>query len=959
MQGQEAKSNPLWIVGIGASAGGLSAISTFFASLPRQVNAAFVVVQHLSPDFRSVMPDLVRQQTQLSVCEISDGMVVSANTVYVLPPAHVLTLEGDRLRLEPQTDPIRSYPIDHFFHSLAAVAKDRAIGILLSGTGHDGTDGLQAISRAGGIALVQSSETAQFTSMVTSALPSGLVDEILSPQELADAVCGLIQFAADYTVPVAEDQSAIDPDQLQQILAILLEHEQIDFSHYKAGTLSRRILHRVTLTRCASLAEYTHLLEGSNEEQGALRQDLLIGATRFFRDPAAWDIIATEVLPQLIERLQPQQPLRIWIPACATGEEAYTMAILADEAIALSGRAIPVKIFATDLDTHALRAASKGVYPETMTHHISPERLERYFHRQGEQFQVKRSLREMLIFAPHDLARNAGFSGMHLVSCRNVLIYMQPELQLQVLRLLHFALVPQGILFLGSSETLGDMASEFLALEQHWKIYRKRRDVVLLSNALTREPFTPIFPQTNPLKVGQRQLDRWVNGAFQFCFANRRMTCLLVNRDNQLLHIFYNAADLLTFPVGEARLEVTEVVLPALRLPLSTGLHRAKREQQTVLYTGIKLERDDLQETATLQVGFGSPPPNDADFLIVQIEIEAAPPSTTESQAFELDTATVQQISELEYELQQTRENLQVTIEELETNNEEQQATNEELLAANEELQSTNEELQSVNEELYTVNSEYQTKIHDLTQLTNDIDNLLRSTEIGVVFLDAQLTIRKFTPAATQAINLRPSDEGRPLGHFTHNLDCPDFIDLLQQTISGQQVLQREVTVVATGDYLLMRMHPYLREDGTQDGGVLTFVNINELKQAQAELRTANLILESLFTTSPVGLSLLDRDWRVLRVNQAQAEMNGDSIEAQIGKTLPELLPDLAEQILPTLHEVIETGRSICNLAIQGRTPASADADRHWIASFFPVELSDGQSGLWSVVTDITELKRA
>jgi two-component system, chemotaxis family, CheB/CheR fusion protein len=959
MQDQGAEVNPLWIVGIGASAGGLPAISAFFDSLPNPVNAAFVVVQHLSPDFPSALVNLLQQHTQMKVCEITDGMVITANTVYVVSPNHILTLEGDRLRVESHTRPIDRDPIDHFFQSLAVTGKDRGIGILFSGTGHDGTKGLQAISRSGGIALVQSAETAQFTSMVTSALPSGLVDEILSPQELADAVCGLIEFAADYTIPVSEDQGLIDPDRLQQILAILLEHEQVDFSQYKPGTLSRHILHRSALTRCASLADYTHLLEGSVEEQGALRQDLLIGVTRFFRDPSAWEIIATEVLPQMIDRLKPEQPLRIWIPACATGEEAYTMAMLVDEAIARTGRTISVKIFATDLDAYALRAASKGIYAASIANQISPERLEHYFDPQGEQFHVKRSLREMLVFAPHDLARNAGFSGMHLVSCRNVLIYMQPELQLQVLRLLHFALMPQGILFLGSSETLGEMASEFLTLDQICKIYRKRRDAVLLSGAMPRMPIVPTFPQTSQRKGRQRQLDRWVNGAFQFCFAHRKMTCLLVNRDNQLLHVFYNSAELLTFPVGEAHLEVTEVVMPALRLPLSTALHRAKREQQTVLYTGIKLDREDRQETITLHVGFSSPPPNDTDFLIVQMEIEKVPLLATKTQDFEMDAATGQYISELEYELQQTRENLQVTIEELETTNEEQQASNEELLAANEELESTNEELQSVNEELYTVNAEYQTKIHALTRLTNDIDNLLRSTEIGVVFLDSQLTLRKFTPAATQIINILPSDEGRPLKHFTNNLDCPDFIDLLQNVISGQHFLEREVTLATTDEHLLMRVNPYLDEDSNQDGIVITFVNIDKLKQAQTELYNANAMMESLFTTSPVGLSLFDRDWRLLRINQAQADMNGYSVEAHIGKTLSELLPGLAKQILPTLRKVIKTGKSIRSLEINGRTPASPDADRHWIASYFPVELPDGGAGLWSVVTDITELKRA
>ncbi|HIK13076.1 MAG TPA: PAS domain S-box protein [Oscillatoriaceae cyanobacterium M33_DOE_052] len=533
---------------------------------------------------------------------------------------------------------------------------------------------------------------------------------------------------------------------------------------------------------------------------------------------------------------------------------------------------------------------------------------------------------------------------------------MQPQLQQQVLRLLHFSLAPQGILFLGNSETLGDLSAEFARLDNNAKIFQKVREIQLPPAPVSHPSIITPWPSIGQLK-SRRSFEPFLEDVFKFCSGEKQITCLLVNQDNQLIYVFCNTAQLLDLPVGEARLDVTDVIHPNLSLPLSTALHRARRDRQTVLYGEIKLRRGEIDFSVTLRVGLYSSQVID-DWAIVLCELETEPTFAPAVSRLDMTVEASRQIAELEYALQQTRQNLQVTIEELEVANEEQQATNEELLASNEELQSTNEELQSVNEELYTVNTEYQSKIQQLTQLTNDMDNLLGSTDIGVVFLDRKLCIRKLTPAATRAINIRASDVNRPLAHFTHNLNLPDLIEILKQAVESEQPAEREVTLTATGETLLMRVNPYLREDGTSDGVVLTFVNIQELKQTQNQLQATNALLENLFAASPVGLSLTDSNFQYVKINQAHALMTGFSIEEHLGKTLEELIPTMGENIAPILNQVMVTGVPILNMEIQGQTPAHPGENRSWLTSYFPVNLVDGSRGIGGVITEITEQKR-
>ena len=949
-----------FIVGIGASAGGVQALEEFFSHVRDHPNAAFVVLQHLSPDFRSMMSEILQRKTRMQVRQVVEKMTIEPGMVYVMPPGKNLIFQNKRFCLVDRSRHL-NYPINLFFESMAKEFAERSIGVVMTGGGSDGTEGLMAISRAGGVALAQTPDSAPFESMPASAIASGIVDKILEPHELARAVYDIVRFSAEQTTDAEDGDSLVGKDQLQNIVTLLDAQEEIDFSEYKTNTLRRRIQHRCALNQCDSVTTYIERLKDSEEERTLLRQSLLIGTTRFFRDGTPWPYLKEKVLPELIALLDPGDHLRLWVSACSTGEEAYTMAMIVDEAIRASDQDIKAKIFATDIDTQALAFAGKGRYPANIANHVSAERLNHYFIDNDGQYQVKRFLREMLIVAPHDLTKNAGFSQMHVVSCRNVLIYMQPHLQQRVLRLLHFTLAKQGVLFLGSSETLGEYAEDFEVLQAKDKIYRKKKNArKLLPSSGVRPSVAADFSANRQLKKRRMRDEKAIKDAFKYAFGDRQVTCLLVNRENKLTRIFHNSAELLELSVGEVQMDVVEMVPQGLKLPLETALHRARREKNAVSYTGVTLRKGDEVHRVDLQIGFEANPAQTDDHLVAIIEIIGATSPEIDQATYEVSVDAAEQISALEYELAQTKENLQVTIEELETINEEQQATNEELLASNEELQSTNEELQSVNEELYTVNAEYQRKINELVQLNEDVNNLLRSTNIGVVFLDLSLDIRKFTPAAASVINLRPGDVNRPISDFTSLLTNVDLRSLAADVLRSGDQIEREVHNSQTGEALLLRAYPYIREDGDLNGVVLTFVEVTDLKRVQFELQTTNTILETVYATSPVGFALQDEDLRFVRVNKTLAEINNWPVEDHIGRLITEIIPSEVGKQADAIHRrVLETGQPNLHCEFEGTLPTKPGEYRYWNANYFPVELPDGRRWVASVVTEMTSLKKA
>ena len=949
-----------FIVGIGASAGGIQALEEFFSNISDHPNAAFVVVQHLSPDFRSMMSEILQRKTVMQVRQIEEEMPVQAGTVYVMPPGKNILLRDRHFALVDRAAHL-NYPINLFFESMAQNFAERAIGVVLTGGGSDGSEGLQQISRSGGVVLAQTPESAQFSSMPTNAIASGIIDKILSPAELAKAVYDIVRFTYDQA-PTEDSgetraEAFISPAALEEIIGILADQSDIDFSDYKTNTLRRRTYHRCALNHCRNIVKYIEILSNSEEERKLLRQSLLIGATRFFRDGAPWIQLEKKILPTLIEEIEEDKPLRIWTSACSTGEEAYSVAMTVIDTLEALGEQRKVKIFATDIDSQALAFAAKGTYPLTIASEISPDRLERYFDKVDSTYKVKRFLREMLIFAPHDLTKNAGFSKMHLVSCRNVLIYMKPELQQQVLRLLHFTLAPEGILFLGGSETLGEYAKDFETISAENKLYRKRKNGRRLLPSMNVQPTMATFrPQKLERQRNTRE-EQIIAGAFKYAFGDRKATCLLVDQDNHMVRIFHNSAQLLELSVGEVQMNVVDMVPKALRLPLETALHRTRREKEPVLYTGIQIPKDDTVHSVDLRIGLQSESSRDGSLLVVVLEI-VNNSSALVSPTCEISADAEEQITSLEYELRQTKENLQVTIEELETINEEQQATNEELLASNEELQSTNEEMQSVNEELYTVNAEYQRKIDELVQLNEDIDNLLRTTNVGVVFLDCNFQIRKFTPAAADVVHLRPGDINRPISDFTSRLVDTDLESLARDVIATQSLIEREVENADTHESLLLRAYPYIKADNELDGVVLTFLEVTELKRMQIELEESNALLETVYSTSPVGFALHDENIRYVKINQTLADINQLSIKDHIGKRMVEILPSaIGEEATALQQQVVETGKPVLDYQFEGTLPTEPEAYRYWLASFFPVDLRNGRRWVAAVVNEITAIK--
>ena len=918
----ERSNNDLFVVGIGASAGGLSALEQLFDRLPTESGAAFVVIQHLSPDFKSLMQELLQRHTDMKVYRVTEGMELKPNSVYLIPPGKNLILESKLLRLgerrKNENDRYElNFPIDLFFTSLAKNYQERAIGVILSGSGSDGTHGLRAINEAGGVALVQDPETAEFDGMPRSAIATGVVNQVLPPHELAQLIYKCIVSPREDLEIDSHENSLITSYNLQQVAELLRETENIDFSHYKTSTVSRRIHRRRLINNLEDISTYIKLLRDSEAERRILCSDLLINVTHFFRDTAAWDNLENNILPVLIERATTDEELRFWVAGCSTGEEAYSLAILLHEAMEDLNKPQRVKVFATDIDRTALEKASAGIYPQSIVNHISPERLQKYFTPKDDCFQVTRKLREILIFSPQDLTRDAGFTRMHLISCRNVLIYMQSDLQQQVLRNLHFSLLTKGVLFLGEAESTGIYASEFKTLDKKWKIYQKRRDVKLIFPAGSKlSRISPnLYYHPTKTKVSSAHTKSIHEYSFRRLFNESNSVILLVSPDQRLLHVYGDASKLFKPPQGEIITDATKMVVLPLQLPLSTALHRAKKERKSVIYSEIKIEpAGDPPFIVSLKVIPPEKYEESGDFYLVQIDQQKVAPSLQNIPTHELEVQTEaqQRITELEHELQYTRENLQALIEELETTNEEQQASNEELTASNEELQSTNEELHSVNEELHTVNIEYQSKILELTQLNNDIDNLLKSTEIGVIFLDSELKIRKFTPAATAAVSLRHTDVERPLQELTLKIECPELLTLLKEVQSSQQPIELEVKQQENNSYLLMRVHPYHDENYQSQEIVLSFVKIDEIKAVQlrlentlSELKNKETEINNFFDLSLELMCVGSADGYFRRINP--------SFERILGYTQEELL---SQPIINFIHpdDVESTRRELQRL---------------------------------------------
>ncbi|MBA3539857.1 MAG: PAS domain S-box protein, partial [Deltaproteobacteria bacterium] len=885
------------IVGVGASAGGLESLERLFGALPADTGMAFVVVQHLSPDFKSLMDELIGRYSDMPVVVAENGTLVEPNHMYLMPSRKEMIIRERRLVLTDKDPHAFSLPIDKFFRSLAQDVGREAVGVVLSGSGSDGSRGIIDIDHADGLVLAETAASAKFDGMPLSALETGVVDHCHTPTDLARVLCGLPPLAPAGDVQVLSDDPLMD-----MAFRLLRDGFGIDFSLYKIATVARRIQRRIDILQLGDLTKDLERLQVDPQELNALYQDLLIGVTQFFRDPDAFELLLP-VIDEIVANAPADQELRVWTAACATGEEAYSIAIMFHEAIARRGRPLNLKILATDVHQISLDHAGLGVYGEAQLGNVSPERLARYFIRRSSGYQIVPDLRQLIVFARHNVTKDPPFTRMSFISCRNLLIYLQPQAQRTVLSLFHFGLVSNGVLFLGASETPGGLSDEFLAIDEHWKLFRKRRDVQLLGQVRlslqprpTRRPAialdVPRVHGPDPLMLAtyDQLLDRYMPPGF------------LLDEDRVLIDSFAGAEKFLKQRARRPSPNILDLVDDDLRSILSGAIARTLKERAPVAYSGVKFATADGELHCTLNAEPLLHPRTGARHVLVTFREGKEGPRDSSTTPIPMGEAAQDRLDTLELELAQSRETLQATIEELETSNEEMQATNEELVASNEELQSTNEELHSVNEELYTVNAEYQHKIAELKELNADMQHLLEGTDVGTVFLDRELRIRRFTSRIASVFRFQEHDIGREIGDFSHNIERDQ---LMNESVAVRRtgiVVEDEVRD-RTGVPFFLRILPYRMNqraeradgeltpparngNGTIDGVVLTLTEMTALDKARSRLDQLSAIVASS-DDAIVGKSL---DGTITAWNRGAQMLYGYTAEEALGNNVSMLM---------------------------------------------------------------------
>jgi two-component system CheB/CheR fusion protein len=867
------KNLPVAVVGIGASAGGLEAIEKLFEAMPPQSGVAFVVIQHLSPDYKSIMGSLLAKHTKMHITEVRSGMRLEADHIYLNSPHKEVSLKGGKFVLEePSLARGSRLPIDHFFNSLAADQQERAIGVVLSGTGSDGTAGIRSIKCAGGMVMVQEERQAKYDSMPHAAIGTGLVDRVLPVEKMAEELAGYVRHS--YIGGSEKPAEKIETNELyQKAFRLIKSQTGHDFSGYKLNTIRRRIERRMAVHQIEELADYVRYMEENAGEVRTLFNDLLISVTSFFRDPEAWEVLQEKVLPGLLTKKPLDGTVRVWVPGCATGQEAYSMVMLLIEVKEKMRRRCVIQVFATDIDAEAIDKARAGVYPESITQDVSGARLKRFFVKEEHGFRIKKEIREMVVFAVQDVLRDAPFSKLDIVSCRNVLIYMGSALQKKVLPLFHYTLNPGGVLFLGTSETIGDSAGGFLATNAKWRIYERRPGFSRGTGYTVRSSAAPAQAgEGRPLSL------RAAGGSSEIRTLAERMIlqeyslpCVLINDKHEILYFNGDTSKYLSQPPGEPTVNILDMGKGDLRGTLNVVIHKASQTKKPVTSKEILLSRQDevsslkITVRPLLQGAKGEPL-----MMVVFKEKTRQKPDGRKVRTRGHDIQT----SVIEQELRSTKEYLQTTIEELET--------------SNEELKSTNEELQSTNEELETVNTEFQNKIEELSHVNNDLSNLVSSTGIATIFLDNDLKIKRFTPTMKELFKLIETDIGRSIGDIVHNLRHESLLTDAEEVTKTLGRIEREVEA-KDGRWFTMRMLPYRTAENAIDGVVMTFSGITAQKKAELAAMAAQSYAESIVETVRVPLVVLDGEMRIISANPAFYELCRMKADDTLGKPLYEI----------------------------------------------------------------------
>ncbi len=862
---------PTFHVGIGASAGGLEALEQFFSNMPADSGMAFIVIQHLSPDYKSMMVELLSRHTKMQVIRSEDGMQVKANRVYLIPPKQNMTIFHGKLYLTPQ-DHHRglNLPIDIFLRSLAIDQEKHAIGVILSGTGSDGTLGIRAIKEVGGMVMVQDNVSAKFDGMPKSAVATALVDYILPPDKMPEELLKYVQHPYINKRESTDDFSMLGTDVLSKILEIIRTRVGVDFTYYKPNTLIRRLERRVSINQINEIENYIVLLSESPQEVKILYKELLIGVTQFFRDSEAYDVIEKKVIPSLLEDRDKKTQIRVWDVGCSTGEEAYSLAIMFREYMDTHNADYDVKIFATDLDKDAIEHAGVGIYPESIASDVNQDRLQQYFTKTENGYQVNESIRRMVIFAPQNITKDPPFSKIDFISCRNVLIYLKSEMQKKILSMFHFAMRDDGYLFLGSSESIGDLSDVFITIDSKWKIYKYNQNAKMpVLNDFFMPQTAKAKRKTIPEPVyTKRNESNGLENIYEYLLNEFIPPSILVDEQFDVVQVFGDVNKYIHIPTGKISWNLLKLVRTELSVLLGSVLHKVKKEKKDIRYKDVNVKDKEEVYSITLSAKILEDKKEKQTYLLVTFEkSERVEVKDHSIEDFDVNTKYKERIQELERELMVREESLQTTLEEMETSNEELQATNEELIASNEELQSTNEELQSVNEELYTVNSEYHNKIEELTALNNDINNLLKNTNIGTLFLDGKLRIRKFTKGITKIINILDIDIGRPISHISFNSLYPNFYDDIEDVMNT--LVPKSIELKDNNaDWHMMRILPYRTMENAVNGIIITLVEITDLKKKEEEVKRERDLLKRILDDSPLGKIMVNKNGKVTYLNK-------------------------------------------------------------------------------------------
>ena len=821
------------IIGLGASAGGLEALQQFFDHMPNHSGLSFVVVQHLSPDYKSLMADILGKHTEMTVLQAENGMAVEADTVYLIPPKKYMTVREGKLVLYDYAPGALNHPIDVFFASLAEEKREHSIVVVLSGTGSDGTNGVKAVKEYGGLVIAQDPESAKFDGMPKSVINSGLADFVLSPEEIAEEI---LNFSSNPVLlrthpndgPLSEEDALFSEEEtLSHIYTILKNASGIDFTYYKRSTILRRIERRMLVTHTANLSEFARLLGDSPDEVNILIKEILIGVTNFFRDPAFFEKLKYNAVYKIVERAREDEPIRVWSAGCSTGEEAYSIAILFQEAMEELQVKRDVKIFATDVDSRAIEQAGRGIYSENIIDDVTPDRLAKFFLKQNDQYQISKEIRRMIVFATHNMFSDPPFGKLDLISCRNVMIYFQPVLRRGLFAIFHSALKNGGFLFLGKSETAGEYVNLFKPVCSAEKIYLHKGEGKV-------EDLTP--PTFNIPNIQALSLKRLTSAAGQSGDSGAENlytkfmeaflpASVVLSEDDTVLHFFGDYSNYLTLAPGKATLNFFSMLNKDLSLVAATAVSRCRTEHSPVTYTDIVVDCPAGRKVVDLAVQAIPPEPGEERELTAVLFLEHKTPEVGGVvEKYDIDATAARRIADLEREFQVSQSDLRATIQRLETVNGELQAANEELLTANEELQSSTEELQSVNEELYTVNTEHQMKLDELTMMTNDLSNFLSSTMIGILFVDGDLNIRKFTEYVGREFQLMDHDIGRNIQIFAHSFPEEDIEEDAKTVLKDLVSIDREVTAM-NGRCYTLRIAPYRTTENSIRGLVITIID--------------------------------------------------------------------------------------------------------------------------------------